>query len=125
MRVRYFCQNCAKELEANQRPCPLCGCNNINVEAVGHVSLGIAAWATSRARKKGKGHGKFKKEVLQGSTPSTNREKFPEGITFQRIIDKEKGEYHHVVIDRKTGEIAHEEHEPLAQHKRGDSHESS
>jgi len=117
MGERYFCQNCAKELEANQRPCPFCGCNNINVEAVGCVPLGMAPWATSRARKKGKGYKKFKKEVLQGSTPSTNSEEFPEGITLQRIIDKEKGEYHHVVKDGKTGKITHEEHEPLDQHK--------
>jgi RNA polymerase subunit RPABC4/transcription elongation factor Spt4 len=117
MSVKYFCQNCGKELEPNQRPCPFCGCNNINVEAVGLAYVGLVATSTLRYRKIGKGFPRFKKEILQGWFPSRNKRRFPEGVDMERIIDKEKDEYHQIVKDAKTGKITHEEHEPLDQHK--------
>lgn len=115
--TKSFCQNCGKELEPNQRPCPFCGCNNIHVEATGLAKLGLVARGSRRFRHKVKGFKKFAKEILQGWFPSKNKDKFPEGVDKERIIDKEKDEYHEVVKEAKTGEVVRDVHEPLRQHK--------
>jgi len=35
----------------------------------------------------------------------------------ERIVDKEKDEYHETVKDAMTGEVIRDIHEPLSQHK--------
>lgn len=40
-----------------------------------------------------------------------------EGVYEERVIDKEKDEYHQVVRDARTGDITHEDHGPLREHK--------
>jgi len=71
------------------------------------------------------GFKRFLREFVRGWSPSKDKKKFPEGVDIERVIDKEKRQYHQVVRDKRTGEITHEEHGPLDQHKRRNSHESS
>jgi len=69
-----------------------------------------------RVRKKLEGFLKFAIEIIQNWRPSDNP-KLKDGVDYERTIDKEKREYHHITKDALTGEITHEEHEPLEQHK--------
>jgi hypothetical protein len=55
-------------------------------------------------------------ESIQGWFPSGDP-KLKKGVDIVRIIDREKKEKHHIVTDLATGEVIHEEHEPLSQHK--------
>ena len=43
--------------------------------------------------------------------------KFKEGVHQLRNINREKDKYDHVVRDKRTGKIIHEEHEKLSDHK--------
>jgi hypothetical protein len=69
-----------------------------------------------KVRHKRKGFRKFIAEVINEWSPSRNL-KLSKGVKKLRIIDKEKDEYHEVVTDARTGQIIHEDHEPLSQHK--------
>ena len=40
-----------------------------------------------------------------------------EGVDVRMVVDREKNEYHQIVKDNLTGQILHEEHEPLTEHK--------
>ncbi len=69
-----------------------------------------------RAGLKRDGLKKFVKEILQGWFSSANPD-LKNGVHMERVIDREKDEYHHVVTDAGTGEVIHDEHELLSQHK--------
>lgn len=55
------------------------------------------------------------KKIFQGHKPSGDP-KLPRGVDMHMIADREKNEWHHLVRDKITGEIIHEEHEPLDRH---------
>jgi len=65
---------------------------------------------------KRKGIKRFLSHIVQRWKQSVNP-KLEEGVYEERIVDRGKNEYHQVVKDAKTGEIIHEEHHPLSQHK--------
>lgn len=65
---------------------------------------------------KRKGFKKFLSHIIQRWKPSVNS-KLKEGVYEERIVDREKNEYHQVVKDAKTEQILHEEHEPLSKHR--------
>ena len=67
-------------------------------------------------RQKQKGFKKFKVDLIQGHFPSGDP-KLQKGVEIERIIDKEKDRYDQVIKDATTGEILHEEHESLRQHR--------
>jgi len=54
--------------------------------------------------------------ITSGWKPSGDS-KFSEGVFEDRVIDRQKDEYHHVIKDAKTGKAVHEEHEALSEHK--------
>ncbi|UCC91040.1 MAG: hypothetical protein JSW24_02530 [Dehalococcoidia bacterium] len=113
--VKCWCQHCKKELPPSHTgPCPYCGKTGKDCEVTAIAAIGIRG--SLRARKKRKGIGKFVKEILQGWFPSGDH-KLKKGVDKVRIIDKEKNEYHETVTDAMTGEVIHDEHEPLSQHK--------
>ena len=113
--IKSFCQNCGKELEPNQRPCPFCGCNSIKIVAL--LSDTVRVRDNLALRLKRKGFKRFMTEIIGGWFPSKDKGKFPEGVDKERIIDKEKDEYHEVVKEAKTGEVVRDIHEPLSQHR--------
>jgi hypothetical protein len=80
------------------------------------LELGLALYTNARFRKWEAGLKKFIREILQGRFQSVSP-KLPEGVDKYRDIDRGKNEYHEVVKDAKTGQIIHETHEPLSQHK--------
>ncbi len=54
--------------------------------------------------------------IVQGWKSSGDK-KLREGVDYYMDVNKEKNEYHQVVKNSETGEILHEEHEPLTEHK--------
>jgi len=69
------------------------------------------------AKQKRPGYNRPIKEVFHGYKPSKDKEKYPLGVTEHRVIDRIEDRYDQVVKDNLTGEICHEEHEPLSEHK--------
>jgi len=60
------------------------------------------------------GFGKIR-TVIQGWRRSGDKNLL-KGVDYYMDVDKEKNEYHQVVKNLETGEILHEEHEPLTEH---------
>lgn len=111
------CGDCGAELKQNDKWCPKCGSNKV----IFHKSVGgntLRPQGSLRARKKQKGFSKFVVEVVKGWFPSRNQ-KLTDGVHKERIVDRENNQYNEVVKDAKTGEITHEKHEPLSEHKKG------
>ena len=69
-----------------------------------------------RVRKKLKGFSKFAIEIIQSWFPSSSPA-LKKGVHKERIVDKEKNEYHETVEDALTGEVIRDIHEPLSEHK--------
>ena len=74
-----------------------------------------------RERHKRKGFGKFLKEILQGLFSSGDKEKHPEGVEKERIINRGEPDkddsYQEKVKDVNTGDTTRDIKEPLSQHK--------
>lgn len=115
--IKCWCRNCGIELPPSHTGlCPHCGKTGKDCKATATAVLGIDVSGSSRARKKREGTGKFVKEILQGRFPSKSPA-LKKGVYKERIVDKEKNEYHETVKDATTGEVIRDIHEPLSQHK--------
>jgi len=115
--LRCWCRHCKAELPPDHTgPCPRCGKHGKDCKATATVAVNVAARVSSRARHKGKGSKKFVKEILQGWFSSINPA-LKEGVHKERIVDREKNEYHETVEDARTGDVIRDIHEPLTQHK--------
>jgi len=113
--IKYFCQECGRELESDQKPCPFCGSVNRDIKVA--LKEGIVIRENLKARQKRKGFRQFIREIIQGWFPSRDKMKHPEGVEKIRIIDKEKDRYQEKIKDVKTGKIVRDIKEPLSQHK--------
>jgi len=109
------CQQCGTELKQGDKVCPKCGSTKKTSDREAFVAIGEGIVET-RVRQIRKGFKKFMKEIISRWRPSISPE-LKDGVNEERIIDKEKNEYQQTVKDARTGEITHEEHEPLSQHK--------
>ena len=65
---------------------------------------------------KREGFKRFLRKTISGWKPSGDPS-LTEGVDFQMVVDRENNEYHQVVKNAETGEILHEEHEVLTDHK--------
>jgi len=113
--VQCWCRHCKLELPPDHTgPCPRCGKSGkdckVNLSAVARIHGSL------RVRKKREGFGKYSIEISQAWSPSDDP-KLKNGVDIERIVNRDKKEYHHIVKDGATGEVIHEEHEPLEQHK--------
>jgi len=113
--TKYFCQNCKKELNEGQKPCPYCGSEKRDIKV--EVREEIKIRESLRGRQKRKGFKKFMVEFLQGWFPSKNKKEFPDGVQKTRLIDKKNDKYQEKVIDEKTGKIVVNKDEKLSEHK--------
>lgn len=110
-----YCGECGADLAEGTKACPKCGSTRKVFQKESAVAIGVKVTET-RARQKRKGVRKFMKEMINRWKRSGDS-RLTEGVHEERTIDKEKGKYDQVVKDAKTGEIIHEEHEPLREHK--------
>jgi len=108
------CRQCGTELKQSDQNCPKCGSTQ-KVHEVKCTDTVVVGDVISKVRQKRKGFRKFMVEMITRWRPSGDP-KLKNGIHEDRIIDKEKKEYHQVCRDAKTGKITHEEHEPLSHH---------
>ncbi|MCD6236368.1 MAG: restriction endonuclease subunit S [Thermoplasmata archaeon] len=81
------------------------------------LSEKISVRDSINVKQKRPGYNRPIKEIFHGHKPSEDKEKYPLGVTEKRSIDRIKNTYDQVVKDNLTGEICHEEHEPLSAHK--------
>lgn len=113
--VKCWCKHCKTELKPSHTgPCPKCGKTGKNCTVAMHAVVGIRA--SIRARQKRAGFKKFLLEVISRWRPSINP-RLKDGVHEDRVIDKGRRKYHHTVKDAKTGEVIHEEHEQLENHR--------
>lgn len=110
------CAECQTELKQTDTKCPKCGCTKKDYARGGLVTLGIEI-PKAEAKQKRRGYGRFIREMIS-RRKSSGDPTLKNVVHEQRTIDREKYEWHQVVKDAKTGEILHEEHEPLSQHKK-------
>ena len=89
--TKYFCQNCKKELNEDQKSCLCCG--NVKRDIKAEIKEEIKIRASLRGWQKRKGFKKFMVEFLQGWFLSKDEKKFPEGIQQTRLIDKKNNRY--------------------------------
>lgn len=94
-----YCEKCKKETSNLLK-------RELTTVAHHNISLG--------AKQKRPGVG-FIKKMFQGFRPSMDP-KLPNGVDVQMTADIEGNKYDHVVIDKNTGEVIHEEHESLTEH---------
>jgi RNA polymerase subunit RPABC4/transcription elongation factor Spt4 len=108
------CGQCGAELKQSDKQCPECGSTRKSYERKALVIVGVKVKTKVKQKRKG-----FKNPVRQMSSgwhPSGDP-KLKNGVQIEIITDQEEDEFHQVVKDARTGEIIHEEHEPLSQHK--------
>ncbi len=109
------CSHYGQELEPSHTgPCPHCRKTGKACDVA--VNDGIIVGDGFRLRQKRKGFEKFMAEIISRRLSSSNP-KLPKGILEHRAIDKEHNAYDQVVKDATSGEIIHEEHVPLNEHK--------
>lgn len=109
------CGKCGTELKPSDKQCPKCGSTKKAYERKASVRVGVKIVET-RATQKRIGFHKFVKQMISRRKRSGDP-RLENGVQEETIRDKEKGWYDQVVRDAKTGEITHEEHEPLSKHK--------
>lgn len=105
--IKYFCQNCKKELAENQKPCPYCGNVKRDIEVKIEENIKIREGLEGWQKRKG-----FKKPIVefqQGWFPSKDKKKFPEGVQKTRLIDRKNDKYKEKVINEATGEVVRDE----------------
>lgn len=109
------CRHCGTELlPTHTGPCPKCGGKSRVLDLA--VSDRFSLHESIRLKQKRNGYDEFMIESIQGWFPSGDP-KLNKGVEMSRIIDRDKDKYDQVVTDVATGEVIHEEHEPLSQHK--------
>jgi ribosomal protein L37E len=128
------CGQCGTDLNESDKVCPKCGFTRkvferqatakvgikpmvgrmVNIARTASVKVGVRL--STMVRQKRKGLGKFLREMVSRWRPSKDPG-LKNGVMEERVIDKEKNEYNHIVRDAQTGKVIHEEHEPLSRHK--------
>jgi hypothetical protein len=108
------CIDCGTELKQSDNRCPKCGSIKKSFVRMASESIGIRDGIILKQRRIGVK--KFLLEIID-RWKSSGDPKLKQEVHEFRVIDKGKNEYHHIVKDAKTGEVIHEEHEPLSQHK--------
>ena len=106
-------------MKQSDKQCPKCGSTIKSYKRKASVEIGINV--ATRVTQKRKGYHRFMKEMISRWKRSGDP-RLTEGVHEERIIDKEKDEYHQVVKDAITGGVIHEEHESLSQHKNQPKH---
>lgn len=69
-----------------------------------------------KIKRKKEGIGGFLVKTVQGYKPSKDP-KLSEGVDVLMTVNREKNKYDHIIKDNKTGDILHEEHCLLTDHK--------
>jgi len=111
--AKCWCIHCKQELEPSHLgPCPKCGKTGKECRVTAEARVGIRGGF--QARQKRKGFKKFILEIISRWRPSHH---LPKGVLEKRVIDKEHDKYDQIVEDASTGQIIHEEHEPLSKHR--------
>jgi hypothetical protein len=113
------CQDCGLALNEDpgqdselREPCPGCGSKVRKVFL--HVHGTVTMHTSMDLKQRRPGESKPILEQRQGDSLSTSRE---EWMDLSRRIDRANDRYDEVVLDPETGEIMHEEHGLLSEHR--------
>ena len=114
-----YCGNCGLKLEEdssatteNRLPCPLCGSMT---RAIKVAVLDVASCKEKlKTKARPQGRRKPSYEHVKGDDFHRDTKTWRH---LDRVIDHDNDEYHEIVKNPKTGEILHECHEPLSQHR--------
>jgi len=120
------CKSCGKTGgEEFRRPdgthrCPECGSSDLDIRVTLSGQVGVHAGFGIKARREAEK--KPFREVVAGADLRRRDGKWMEK---QRVIDREADTYDETVTDPESGEIVHECHEPLTEHRRHGSAKKS
>ncbi len=107
------CAKCQTELQPTDTECPKCGSATKNYARTGFVTVGTVA--STKMKQKRKGLKRPLREAV-GNRLKISKDKLKGAVREDMNIDREKNHFDHVVRDAETGQITHEEHEPLSEH---------
>lgn len=109
---RKTCSCCATE--KNSEYCEFCG-----KETPSNLSINVSDKIKLRGffQIKFRELGKRVRSIIRSGWKSSGDPLLKDGVYEDRIIDRNKGAYHQVIKDARTGKILHEEHEKLSKHK--------
>ena len=113
------CGDCGTELKQTDKQCPKCSSTKKSYEVEALVKIGVSVSGKVAQKRQG-----FKRpliEMIFNRFKRSGDPKLKNGVREDMVIDREKGEYHHITKDAKTGEITHEEHERLSEHRKKES----
>ena len=102
------CGDCGVELKQSDKQCPTCGSTKKAYKREASTSIGLVCSTKSVHRRKG-----IKRPLRE---MIFNRWKRSGDPRLQKGVREESNQYYHTTRDAKTGEITHEEHEPLTKH---------
>lgn len=109
------CAECGTELKEGDKQCPKCGSTKKAYKREALVKIGVSVSSKAKHKRKGKG---TLVEMISNRWKRSGDSKLKNGVREDMVIDRERNEYHHITKDAKTGEITHEEHEPLSEHNK-------
>jgi len=113
--VRARCRDCGTELKQDDKQCPKCNSTRKSYDREAIVRIGVSVSTKVKHKRKGKG---TLIEMISNRWKRSGDLKLKNGVREDMVIDRERNEYHHITRDAQTGEITHEEHEPLSKHNK-------
>ena len=96
----------------SRTPCPSCGSFGRSLSASQDESITFRDFVGVKLKRQG-----AKKYAVEDvSKPDLNRDR-GKNVHLQRLIDRENDLYHERVTDLESGEIIHEQRQPLSEHR--------
>ena len=102
-----------QEAEAfTKQPCPSCGSFGRTLDVNMVETLAMRDFCGMKLKRQGEK--KFAVEDV--SRPDFNRDR-GKNVHLQRLIDRDNDLYHERITDLESGEVIHEQREPLSEHR--------
>lgn len=112
------CRDCGTELKQNDKQCPKCGSTRKAHEV--QLSDEVTVSDSMKLVQKREGYKEFMVKIISRVKHSGDPKLkgcVGEKVKEEMVLDKQKDWKDHIIRDAKTGEIIHEEHEPLSKNK--------
>ena len=97
---------------AAREPCPECGSTNRKYFDTLRSEISVRSMLNWKHQWPG-----AKRPVAEGVSGSERSQSSGRWMRKKRLIDRENDLYEEMVVDEESGEVVHENHEPLSEHR--------
>ena len=105
------------ELRQDDRECHRCNSTRKSYDRTAIARIDLSVSTKVEHKREGKG---TLMEAISNRWKRSGDPKLKNGVREDMVVDREKGEYHHITRDAKTSEITHDEHEKLSEHNKNE-----